>query len=92
MSATARSAVSSDALQIRTVTAPRGPPCTRRAEPARAHCYGAKPLSDEELIREAREAFELAADAEAENRREALLAWLGAMTTVAEMLSCEENR
>jgi hypothetical protein len=29
-------------------------------------------LSDEELIREAREAFEMAADAEAENRREAL--------------------
>ena len=29
-------------------------------------------MSDDELIREAREAFELAADAEAENRREAL--------------------
>jgi hypothetical protein len=29
-------------------------------------------LSDDDLIREAREAFELAADAEAENRREAL--------------------
>jgi hypothetical protein len=29
-------------------------------------------LSDDEIIREAREAFELAADAEAENRREAL--------------------
>jgi hypothetical protein len=28
-------------------------------------------LSDDDLIREAREAFELAADAEAENRREA---------------------
>ncbi|MDB5497625.1 MAG: hypothetical protein JWP28_1656, partial [Phenylobacterium sp.] len=29
-------------------------------------------MSDDEIIREAREAFELAADAEAENRREAL--------------------
>jgi hypothetical protein len=29
-------------------------------------------LSDDEIIREAREAFERAADAEAENRREAL--------------------
>jgi hypothetical protein len=59
---------------------------------ARAQSYGAKPLSDEELIREAREAFKLAADAEAENRREALLARLGARTTVAEMLACEEAR
>jgi hypothetical protein len=29
-------------------------------------------LSDDEIIKEAREAFELAADAEAENRRDAL--------------------
>ena len=29
-------------------------------------------MSDDDIIREAREAFELAADAEAENRREAL--------------------
>ena len=29
-------------------------------------------MSDDEIIKEAREAFELAADAEAENRREAL--------------------
>jgi hypothetical protein len=32
----------------------------------------AQALSDDEIIREAREAFERAADAEAENRREAL--------------------
>jgi hypothetical protein len=31
-----------------------------------------QPLSDDEILKEAREAFELAADAEAENRREAL--------------------
>lgn len=35
-------------------------------------CHGALPLSDDEILSEAREAFALAADAEAENRREAL--------------------
>jgi len=34
--------------------------------------FGGQALSDDEIIRDAREAFELAADAEAENRREAL--------------------
>src|SRR6478735_7698816 len=38
----------------------------------RAFSYGAKALSDDDILREAREAFERAADAEAENRREAL--------------------
>lgn len=38
----------------------------------RAKAYGACPLSDDDILKEAREAFELAADAEAENRREAL--------------------
>ena len=38
----------------------------------RASTYGAKPLSDDDILEEARAAFELAADAEAENRREAL--------------------
>ena len=33
---------------------------------------GPKPLSDDDILAEAREAFQLAADAEAENRREAL--------------------
>lgn len=33
---------------------------------------GHRPLSDDDLIKEAREAFELSADAEAENRRDAL--------------------
>lgn len=41
--------------------------CSRGRQPMRLH-----PLSDDDLIREAREAFQLAADAEAENRREAL--------------------
>lgn len=39
---------------------------------ARALCHGALPLSDDEILAEARAAFALAADAEAENRREAL--------------------
>lgn len=39
---------------------------------ARALIYGAKPLSDDDILEEARGAFQLAADAEAENRREAL--------------------
>jgi len=39
---------------------------------ARALAYGAKPLSDDDILEEARAAFALAADAEAENRREAL--------------------
>lgn len=39
---------------------------------ARALIYGAKPLSDDDILEEARRAFQLAADAEAENRREAL--------------------
>lgn len=38
----------------------------------RALTYGAKPLADEDILQEARAAFQLAADAEAENRREAL--------------------
>ncbi len=38
----------------------------------RVFCHGALPLSDDEILSEAREAFALAADAEAENRREAL--------------------
>jgi hypothetical protein len=38
----------------------------------RALCHGAFTLSDDDLIKEARDAFELAADAEAENRRDAL--------------------
>lgn len=40
--------------------------------PSRVLTRGAKPLSDEDILEEAREAFQLAADAEAENRREAL--------------------
>jgi hypothetical protein len=39
---------------------------------ARAITYGAKPLSDDDILEEARAAFQLAADAEAENRRDAL--------------------
>lgn len=39
---------------------------------ARALTYGAKPLSDDDILEEARGAFQLAADAEAENRRDAL--------------------
>lgn len=39
---------------------------------ARALTYGAKLLSDDDILEEARGAFQLAADAEAENRREAL--------------------
>ena len=38
----------------------------------KALAYGAKPLSDDEILNEARAAFDLACDAEAENRREAL--------------------
>ncbi len=40
--------------------------------PGGPNLLGNSALSDDEIIREAREAFELAADAEAENRREAL--------------------
>jgi Phage P22-like portal protein len=40
--------------------------------PGRALFAWGQALSDDEIIKEAREAFELAADAEAENRREAL--------------------
>jgi len=40
--------------------------------PGGPNLLGSSALSDDEIIREAREAFELAADAEAENRREAL--------------------
>lgn len=40
--------------------------------PARAACAWEQPLSDDDILAEAREAFRLAADAEAENRREAL--------------------
>ncbi len=43
-----------------------------RRDARRAFCHGALPLSDDEILSEAREAFALAADAEAENRREAL--------------------
>jgi len=39
---------------------------------ARVLAYGAKPLSDDDILEEARAAFALAADAEAGNRREAL--------------------
>ncbi len=39
---------------------------------ARALCHGASILSDDDILEVARAAFELAADAEAENRREAL--------------------
>lgn len=39
---------------------------------ARAIAYAACPLSDDDILEEARVAFQLAADAEAENRREAL--------------------
>jgi len=38
----------------------------------RALTYGAKLLSDDDILEEARAAFQLAADAEAENRRDAL--------------------
>jgi len=39
---------------------------------ARALTHGAKPLSDDDILEEAKAAFQRAADAEAENRREAL--------------------
>lgn len=40
--------------------------------PARVSTHGIKPLSDDDILAEAKDAFRLAADAEAENRREAL--------------------
>ena len=45
---------------------------TRRPRLARASAHGIKPLSDDDILAEAKDAFRLAADAEAENRREAL--------------------
>jgi hypothetical protein len=55
---------------------------TSSIQPARAgffmrhfficHLWGSQTLSDDEIIKEAHEAFQLAAEAEGENRREAL--------------------